>query len=89
MDSQGDSLGEYTATLPVGLYHTPFFGYLILGLGSQNHTVGYPKKGVWYEPTGMFLAFGGVGRGVAFVGGQVLARWHSASPRHELREKSS
>ena len=38
--------------LPVGLYRTPFFGYLTLGLGSQNHKVGYPKKGVWYEPTG-------------------------------------
>ena len=29
----------------VGLYHTPLFGYLILGLGSQNLKVGYRKKG--------------------------------------------
>ena len=39
---------------PVGLYHTPFLGYLILGLGSQNHKVGYPKERVWYEPTGIY-----------------------------------
>ena len=30
-------------------------GYLILGLGSQNRKVGYPKKGVWYEPTGVWV----------------------------------
>ena len=36
------------------LYHTPFLGYRILVLGSQTHKVGYPKKGVWYEPTGFF-----------------------------------
>ena len=24
----------------------PFFGYLILGLGSQNHKIGYPKRGM-------------------------------------------
>ena len=41
-----------TNLLPAGLYHTPFFGYLTLGLGSQYHKVGYLKKGVWYEPTG-------------------------------------
>ena len=23
-----------------------------MGLGSHNNKVGYPKKGVWYEPTG-------------------------------------
>ena len=39
--------------VPVGLYDTPFCGSLILGLGSQSHKVGYPKKGVWYEPTGI------------------------------------
>ena len=38
--------------LPVRLYHVPFFGYLILGSRSYNHKVGYPKKWVWYEPTG-------------------------------------
>ena len=48
--------GLIKGLLPVGLYHTPFFGYLILGLGSQNHRVGYPKKGVWYEPTGRYSA---------------------------------
>ena len=45
-------------SLPVGSYHTPFFGYLIFGLGSQNHKVEYPKKGVWYEPTGRALGLG-------------------------------
>ena len=30
---------------PVGLYHVPVVGHLILGLGSYNHKVGYPKKG--------------------------------------------
>ena len=38
--------------IPVGSYDTPFFGYFILALGSYNYKVGYPKKGVWYEPTG-------------------------------------
>ena len=46
---------DYTMALPVGSYHTPFLGYLILRLGSKNHKVGYPKKGVWYEPTGNVL----------------------------------
>ena len=39
-------------SVPVGLYHAPFFAYLILGLGSYDHKVGYLKKGVWCEPTG-------------------------------------
>ena len=31
----------------------PLFGYLVFwGLGSYYLKVGYPKKGVWYEPTG-------------------------------------
>ena len=34
----------------------PFLGFLVLGLGFRNHKVGYPKKGVWYEPTGTALA---------------------------------
>ena len=41
----------YSLYIPVGLYHTPFLGYLTLVLGFQNHRVGYPKTGVWYEPT--------------------------------------
>ena len=36
----------------MGSYHTPFSSYLMMGIGSLNHKVGYPKKGVWYEPTG-------------------------------------
>ena len=39
----------------------PFFGYLILGLGSQYHKVGYPEKGY-----GMSLQ---VGFGVGFSKG--------------------
>ena len=41
--------------LPVGSYHVPFFGYPILVLGIYNHKFGYPKKGTWYEPTGIDL----------------------------------
>ena len=38
---------------PLGSYHTPVYGYLLVALGSYNHKVGYPKKGLWYEPTGL------------------------------------
>ena len=38
--------------LPVGSRQAPFFGCPDLGLGFCNHKVGYPKKGVWYEPRG-------------------------------------
>ena len=40
----------------VGSYHVPFLGYPILALGIYNHKFGYPKKGTWYEPTGIYLA---------------------------------
>ena len=57
--SNATSPAQRSGALPVGSCHTPFFGYLILGLGFQNHKVGYPKKGVWDEPTGIlrFLAY--------------------------------
>ena len=44
-DLRSASAAYLIGTVRVGLYHTPFFGYLILGLGSQNHKVRYPKKG--------------------------------------------
>ena len=44
--------------LPVGSYHVPFLGYLILVLGIYNHKVGYRNKGVWYEPTGIRQVIG-------------------------------
>ena len=34
------------------IQYPSFFGYPILGLGIYNHKVGYPGKGVWYEPRG-------------------------------------
>ena len=37
---------------PLSSYHVPFVGYLVLVLGVYNHKVGYPEKGVRYEPTG-------------------------------------
>ena len=40
------------ALLPLDSYQTSFFSYLIMGLGSHNRKVGYPKKGIWYESTG-------------------------------------
>ena len=43
--------------VPVGSYHAPSFGSLILGIGSLDHKVGYPKKGVWYEPTGRTISW--------------------------------
>ena len=36
----------------VGSYHIPCLCYPSVGLGFYNRKVGYPKKGVWYEPTG-------------------------------------
>ena len=44
--------GSGTSLLTCRLIPYPFFGYFILRLGSKNHKVGYPKKGVWYERTG-------------------------------------
>ena len=39
--------------IPADAYHAPnFYVHYILGLGAYNHEVGYPEKGVWYEPTG-------------------------------------
>ena len=49
-----DEVGLRADGVPVGFMFL-FLGYLILGLGSQNHKVGYPTKGVWYEPTGRTL----------------------------------
>ena len=34
------------------VYPTPFFGYLVLGLGSVMQKSRYPKEGVGYEPAG-------------------------------------
>ena len=42
---------------PRGLVPYRFLGYLILGLGSYNQNVGYPRKGVWYEPTGLVVQY--------------------------------
>ena len=33
-----------TSGLPVGLYHVPFVGYRLLGIGSYSPKVGYPKR---------------------------------------------
>ena len=39
--------------VPLGSYHVPFVGYLMLGSGSYSRKVKYPIEMAWYEPTGM------------------------------------
>ena len=46
--------------LSVGSCYTLFLSIPILGMGSCNHKVVHPKKGIWYEPTS--------GRGIESVG---------------------
>ena len=40
-----------TFKVPSISYEVPLLVYPLLGLGSYNHKVGYPEKGLWYEPT--------------------------------------
>ena len=50
-------------------------------LGSQNHQVGYPKKVVWYGPTGMLSS----PPSVLFTFGM----WHGAAPRSDTPKPHS
>ena len=48
--------GSSMLALPVGKYHSLFFGYRMMGLRSYNQKVEHPKRGLWHEPSGRALS---------------------------------